>query len=143
MVLAIIVIITSLVSVNVSNIFGSTNVNVIANEISVDLYYAQQKAIEESRNYTVDFTENGYSVYPSSDILNPRITKDFSDKNISFGDENGELSPVGESIIYNRHGVPIAGSIMTFAIKNSRNTTLYLVIAPVTGKIDKLNSITE
>lgn len=142
MVLAIIVIITSIIAPTTTDIFGTSNIIVISREISVDLYYAQQKAIEESSNWIVEFTQSGYLIYPEGEQDEPRVIKDITENNVVFGDVSDEFSPVGEVLIYNSLGAP-SMDLATIAIRNSRGKTLYLIISDVTGKIDIVNSLTE
>lgn len=143
LVLAILTVVISLVSVNVTNIFTNNNLNVVSKEITTDLNFTQQKAIEESNRWKVQFNDEGYVVFSTTDQNDIIIEKSFSDKEVYLGDTEGNYNPANDFVEFNYDGGLTQESINFIALHNDNDTNIYLLINEVTGKISLHNTIPE
>ncbi|MFP4456837.1 MAG: Tfp pilus assembly protein FimT/FimU [Clostridia bacterium] len=142
LVLAILTIVISMVSVNVTNIFTNNNLTVVAKELSSDLSFAQQKAIEEGNSWKVEFDDKGYSIFSSVNPNNIIIEKSFTDKNVILGDEEGNFNPSNEFIEFTYLGNLTSESLKAFGLHND-DSSLYIALNEATGKVSLQENIPE
>ncbi len=143
LVLAILTIIISIVSVNVTNIFTNNNLSIVSKEITTDLNFTQQKAVEESNSWKVQFSDEGYTIFSTANPSDIIIEKNFFDKKVFLGDQEGNHNPTNDFIEFNYDGGLTSESISIIALHNDNNSSIYLLINEVTGKVSLQNTIPE
>ena len=139
-VLAILVIVVSLVSVDISSIFTKNNLTIVSKELSTDLNYAKQKAIEESNNWIIYFNDTSYEIYSELNPAEILVKKDYSDKQVYFGDSGGNYSPVNNVVEFNSNGGLALNSIEIIGMHNKDNESIYIVINSSTGRVTIQNT---
>lgn len=136
LVVGIIVIITSAVKINADNIIRDDNVYALARQLSSDINFVQQKAVEESRTWVIEFSESNqndaYSYYPLGEEATPRKTVMISDRMVNWGNASGNYMP-SSTITFNASGAP-TGEVLTIGLNNSAGEEMYISVAEVTGR---------
>ena len=142
LVLALIIIVSSMVTVSSTWLITEKNTAVVAKQISAHLNYIQQKAIEESRTWVIEFVDTDnrdeYFIYPLGEQSNPRDRVVISEKQVFWGDKSGNYLP-DMTIKFNAYGAPVAKNYVIGL--NNQDNELYVTIATVTGTTKITDSI--
>ncbi|QOR35908.1 hypothetical protein IMX26_03565 [Clostridium sp. 'deep sea'] len=137
LVLGLIIIVSSIVTINSAWLVSEKNTSVIAKQLQSHLNYIQQKAIAENKTWVIEFIHTNekdeYHIYPDGQQHNPVEIIVITNKLVFWGNNNGEYLPPN-TIKFNYLGAPLAEKLV-FALCNKDNKQLYLSITPVTGRV--------
>ena len=121
---------------DVMNVLDRNQVDVVGKQIAMDIRFAQQKAIEESRNWVMDFTDGTsldlYKLYPEGESTKPRSQILISGNNVWWGDNLDAYKPV--NLVFNPSG-GITATANIFAISNKEEDQMYIKVDIVTGRV--------
>ncbi len=142
LVIGLLSVIASTMSYDVMNILSRNRVDVVAKQIAMDMRVAQQKAVEENRNWVMEFTNNAnlssYKIYPEAESTKPRTNIAISDNDVGWGDLDGNYLPT--DLVFNASG-GIVATADTFAVSNGDEDQIYLRFDTVTGRVTLLATV--
>ena len=143
LVIGLLIIVTSVVTLNSSWLIGEKTTSAIAKQLVSHINYVQQKAIAQSKTWVIEFvnTDNKdeYRIYPLGQQQNPTEIVVITNKLVFWGDNIGENLPPNV-LKFNSLGAPLADNL-TFAVSNKDSKQVYIKITPVTGRVKITKSI--
>ena len=125
-IVAIILVLTTLSVNGLSNLLQWNKLNTIAIQLRADLRLAQANAFYEGVYYKIEFWTalNRYRIYKQTELYKDVQLEDVNLFNTNF---------TGNNLYFYPSGVPSQGGTVT--LKNNRGKVLYVIMTPVTARI--------